>query len=491
MSSNTNNNAKILEKETIPRSAKLAFGGATLASAILSGIGLGGALTYFYNIIYLLDEYWMNLGFTIFIVWNAVNDPLLGFLEDRTKTKWGRRIPYLRFGSPIYTILFILIWFPFFPPNSDFALFLNFVIILYAFDTIYSLIGLITYSLPAEMAISSKARSNLMVYGAIASAFGTLLTFLLPDLLLTGADAPPLELFVITMIILGIICGIILFISSYFIKEKKYTQMEEALNYKDSLVETIKNKPFLIFEGSNFSWLIAQYILINGVFYYLDFVLELSGFMSLLPLIIFFLMIFIFTPIYSKLIDKYPLKKVFLFILLFTGGTFILHFFIGWLFASAIIGMFLLGIGFSGYFITNQLIIAEAIDYDEVRTGKRRETSYSGVNALLTKPAVSLGPVLFLWIINKFGFSNELANLNKTFSQTFDFIYLSQSASAQFGIMLAFTIIPAIFILIAAVIIAFFPLSGKEWIETKAELERKHKEKEIAYLKRLEEKGKL
>jgi GPH family glycoside/pentoside/hexuronide:cation symporter len=490
MSTNTKD---ILEKETIALSAKLAFGGAYLTSMILSGIGLGGALTYFYNIIYLMDEYWLNLGFTIFIVWNAVNDPILGFLQDRTRTKWGRRIPYLRFGAPIYSILFIIIWFPFAPAGSDFALFLNFLIILYAFDTVYSLIGLITYSLPAEMAISSKARSNLMVYGAIASAMGTLLTFLIPDLLLTGADAPPLEFFVITMIILGIVCGFVIFISSYFITEKKYTMDEESLSYKESLTETFKNKPFLIFEGSNFSWLVAQYILINGVFYYLDFVLELQGFMSMVPLILFFVMIFISVPFYSKLIDKYSLKKVFLFILILTGFTFILHFFIGWIFASAVIGMLLLGIGFGGYFVTNQLVIADVIDYDEVQTGKRRETSYSGVNALITKPAVSVGPVLFLWIINEFGFSNEIANLNKTLNQTLDFIniYIPQSSSAQLGIMIAFTIIPAIFILIAAVIIAFFPLSGNEWIETKEELGRKHKEKEIAYLKKLEEKGKL
>ncbi|TXT54460.1 MAG: putative symporter YjmB [Promethearchaeota archaeon] len=466
----------ILSEETVSRSAKLAFGGATFSSGILSGIGLGGALTYFYNVIFLLDERWVSLAFAIFIGWNAVNDPLFGFLEDKTKTRWGRRVPYLRFGAPIYAILFILIWFPFFPPDSDVALFFNLLIILFVFDTIYTIIGLITYSLPAEMAISSRARSNLMVYGAISSSMAFLLTFILPDQLIVGEDSPPLPIFLITMIIMGIICGIILFASSYYIKEKKYTIMEESLTYKASLIETFKNKPFLIFEGSNFSWLIAQYILINGLFYYLDYVLDLSGLMSLIPLVIFFAMVFSFTIVYSKLLNKYPLKKVFIFILLLTGGAFILHFFIGWNFSTAIIGMVLLGIGFSGYWVTNQLVIAEAIDYDEVRTGKRRETSYSGVNALITKPAVSIGPMIFLSIISAFGFNNEVAQ---------------QTESAQFGIMLAFTIIPAIFILISAAIISFFPLTGPEWREKKAKLEEKHREKERNYLRMLKEKGKL
>jgi glycoside/pentoside/hexuronide:cation symporter, GPH family len=466
----------ILAEETLAKDEKLAFGGVTLTSGILSGIGLGGALIYFYNIVFLLDTFYINLAFAIFIIWNAINDPLFGFLEDKTKTKWGRRVPYLRFGAPVYAILFILIWFPFFPRGSQIGLFLNFIIILFVFDTIFTIVGLISYSLPAEMAISSKARSNLMVYGAIASAFAQLTTFILPDLLIVGEDSPPLPIFLVTMIILGTVCGIILFVSSYHIKEKKYTVEEKSLGYKDSLVETFKNKPFLIFEASNICWLVAQYILTTAVFYYLDYVLELSGFMSLIPLIIFFAMIFAFTVFYSKLINKYPLKKVFIFILLLTGGSFILHFFIGWVFVTALIGMVLLGIGFSGYFVTNQMMIAETIDYDEVRTGKRRETSYSGVNALITKPAVSLGPIIFLSIITAYGFDNAL---------------IHQSESAQFGIMLGFTIIPAIFILISAVIIWFFPLTGKEWREKKADLEEVHREKERKYLQMLKEKGKL
>jgi len=466
----------ILFEEKVPTRSKFAYGGAVFANGILSGLGLG-PITFYYNITLGLSGTLLGLAWLIFIVWNAINDPLFGFLEDRTKSKkYGRRIPYLRFGAPVYSILFMFCWFPLVDINNDVALFFNFLIILYAFDTIYTIIGLITYSLPAEMAISSKARAGIMIFSSIFSGTGLLITFLLPTLLLTGESSPPVDVFLTAMVIIGIACGIILFISSYFLKENKYTQLEQPLGYWTGLIETFKNKSFLIFEASNFCFTIAQYILTTSVFYYIGFVLMIEGVLSMLPLLIFFVVIFAFTVVYNKILGKYELKKVYFLILLMTGLSFILFFFIGWDFISAILGMVLLGIGFSGYFMTGQLMMADVIDYDEIRTKKRRETSYSGVNALLTKPAVSIAPWLFLTIIAFFGFDNKVA---------------TQTPNAQLGIMIGFTIIPAVLILIAALVIKFFPLSGPKWKEQKMELQRIHAEKEKAYLEQLKQEGKI
>jgi len=146
------------------------------------------------------------------------------------------------------------------------------------------------------------------------------------------------------------------------------------------------------------------------------------------------------------------------------------------LFETAIIGMIFLGIGFSGYFMTGQMLIADVIDHDEVLTKKRRETSYSCVNALLTKPAVSLAPWLFLLIIDAFGFNNTLP---------------TQSPDAKLGIMIGFCIVPAIFILLAGIAIKFFPLHGPEWKKQKVELHKIHQEKEKAYLELLRKEGKI
>ena len=467
----------ILIEETIPTKSKFAFGGATMASGILNGIAFG-AITFYYNIKLGLSEEFIALAWLIFAAWNAVNDPLFGFIEDRTKSeKYGRRVPYLRFGAPIYGILFILVWFPFANVNNEIALFINLVIILFAFDTLFTIIGLITYSLPAEMAISSTVRANLMVYGSIFGALGVLISFIIPVLLLTSDVSTEIDpTFLTTMVILGIICAAVIFISSFYIKENKYTILEEPLPIFKGIKQTFKNKPFLIFEISNFAFLISSTILITAVFYYITFILKLSGLMAIIPILLFFVMVFAFTPIYAKLVSQYGLKKVYIFSLVFSGFGFLLFFFIGWVYITSIIALTLVGIGFSGIFLTSQAVFAEIIDHDEILTEKRRETTYSGMNALLTKPAISIANGLFLSIIAFYGFQRA--------SQ-------AQTESAQMGIMIGFTIVPAIFLLISALAMKFFPLDGPDWNKQKVELKKIHEEKEKKYLEYLKKHNNL
>jgi GPH family glycoside/pentoside/hexuronide:cation symporter len=461
-------NEEILIEETVPTSSKLSFGGISFTSGFFSSLVLATTYTYFFNVKLGLDEFWTGLAWFIFIIWNMVNDPLLGFIQDRTKfKKMGRRVPYIRYGGPIYALLFILAWFPFVPLSSQIGLFFNLLIMLYVFDTLFTLVGLISYSLPAEMAISQEARSKLMTFGSVGGALSLLLSFIIPLFFLTNnipiSEDPDIPLFRITMIIFGIIGGIVLFVSSFYIKENKYASLEEPLGWKDSFVQTFKNEPFIIFEIANFSWLIAQYLLTNGVLYYVDVVLNLSGYMAQLPLLIFFIVLFIFFPIYSKVISKFGLRNTFIFVLFFTSGVFLLTFFIGWQLETAIISMILMGIGISGYYQTNQLIMADIIDHDEVLTGKRRETSYAGMNALLTKPTNSFAPMILLGILTMFGFINEPDAI--------------QPSTAPMGVMLAFTLIPAVLIALSGFIMFFYPLGGKEWKKKKKELHRIHQKK--------------
>jgi len=462
-----------MTEEFVPVSSKLSFGGITLISGIFSNLVIATSFTYYYNVKLGLDAFWTGLAWLIFIIWNTLNDPLLGFIEDRTKSKkYGRRIPYIRFGGLIYAALFVLSWIPFVSSGNQLALFFNMLVMLFLFDTLFTMVGLISYSLPAEMAITSAARSKLNVFGSIGNALALLLSFMIPTLLLTGNEPvstdPNMPIFLFTMFILGIVGAIILFVSSYYIKENKYTLLEEPLGFKASFIETFKNRPFLIFELSNFFFLIAQFILTNGVLYWVDFVLGLSGLMAMIPLLVFFIFVFLFFPIYSKLIIKYGLKKIFMLILIFTGISFLVSFAIAWNLYFSFIAMILIGIGISGYFITNQLVMAEIIDNDEILTGKRRETSYAGMNALLTKPTNSLGPWILLSVITVFGFNNAPGAV--------------QTDSAKLGIMIAFTLIPAILILLSAFFIRFFTLSGPEWSKKKERLHEVHMEKEKSYL---------
>ncbi len=479
-----NSNMSYIE-EKLPLRNKLAFAAISFTSGLFSGLVLTTGFTAFYNEKFNVSESFTIIAWALFIVWNAVNDPLIGFIQERTGSeKLGRRTPYIRYGAPLYAGLFILSWFPFL--SGEIGLLINMILILYVFDTIFTMIGLISYSLPAEMTVSEHARSDLMVYGSVAQAFALLLSFVFPQLLNDqpyNAD-PMFEPFRIIMVILGIIGGIILFISSFYLKENKYTILDEPLGFKDSFVETVKNKPFLIFEAANFIYLTGQYILTQGVFYYLTYVLGLDSFVNkIIPLLVFFLCVFIFLPVHSRIVNKVGLKKAFIFTLAFTGLSFLVGFLgVAWTYPLALISMTMIGFGFSGFFLTNQLVMADVIDYDELRTDKRRETSYSGMNALITKPANSLGPIILISVAAAFGFSSAIS---------YDSYTPAQLANIQVGIMLGFTLIPALLIIVASGIMFFFPLHGKEWRKKKESLHEKHKQKEKDFIERLKKTGKL
>ncbi|MFX1497097.1 MAG: MFS transporter [Promethearchaeota archaeon] len=464
-----------MSPETLPLKSKLAYGGLGAGINLTSNIAFS-AITFFYTILGLAPKL-IGIGWLIFAFWNAINDPLFGFIEDHTKSeKYGRRIPYIRFGAPIYAIAFILCWTPFADQNDQTALFINFIIILFVFDTIFTILGLINFTLPAEMVITAKERANLLVYSNVITSFSILVSFILPLLLLTGKkslDSP--SVFFIVMIVLAILSAIILFISSFYLKENKYTQMEDTLPVIKGIKETFKNEPFLIFEISNFSFTIAQTILTTAVYFYVNSILMLPEVLKAVPLVIVFIMIFVFLIVFSKLVAKYGVKKTFIFAMLWSGLSFFLTFFIGWTLIFAIIGFILIGIGISGYMLSNQTVIADIVDYDEIRTGKRRETTYSGINALLTKPAISIANWLFLLTIDVAGYKPE--------QQVQDF-------RAQLGIMAGFYLIPAIFLTLGALLMFFYSLDGPEWLSKKSEIIRIHQQKEIRYMKYLEEKEK-
>ena len=463
--------------ERLPFKSKIAFGLAQASNGILSGIALGAAITFYYNVKLGLSEELISLAWLLFAFWNAINDPLFGILQERINTTMGRRIPVLRFGAPIYGLTFIICWFPFMG-NTQIALFWNLLLVLFLIDSMFTLIGLVLFSLPAEMCLTQEGRSNLGLYNVVLGASGGLLSAILPLILLTDETSTQLNpLFKPVMILVGIVAGTVLLLSSYALTENEYARGEEPLGFMESIVETVKNREFLAFEASNFSRELAFTIIMGSITYFVQYVLRLYGFMASLPLLIIFLIIILCSFLAHKMVKRRGLKQVYIIGLLLAGTGLVLLFFSGSWMIPVMISLTVLGIGFAPVLLINPPLMADVIDYDEMITGKRRETSYAGMNALITKPAISFGNALFLLIINRFGFDNA-----KTI----------QLDSAIFGIQLGFTLVPAIFFLLSALtLLKWYGLDGEEWIAKKAKLGKIHLEKEREYIERLQKEGKI
>jgi GPH family glycoside/pentoside/hexuronide:cation symporter len=459
-----------LHEESVPVHSRIWVSAADGGAAILCSIAEGAALTYYFTRVMGLAPRLASIVWLLFGIWNAFNDPLFGYISDRTRSRLGRRIPYIRYGAPLYAAAFAIFWIvvPGFKDNQT-ALFIQMLVGMFLFDTLYTAIATAVYIMPYEMAVSNKARSSIFIwkigFSLISTAFPIAIGLIQPG---PGQDATPYRLI---MIGLGVLMAVVIYASTFFYKENHFQQEEEQFNFWKSLGACFRNKSFVVFESISFTVIYVQNQLMQGIYYYYD---ELSMGVAkstgtALTLGSLFAGAVLGLLLFLNRRDVWGVKRcVRVFASMFGLGCVI-----GFLFAHQLIPMMiaflLIGVGFAGGMYLIPLMNGDVIDADEHTTGLRREGMYAGVNSFVTKPAMSLAQAVFLGFISRAGYDQSLAKG-------------MQSASAEAGIVRAWFLMPAILLLACAVILRWYPLDGPSWEKIKTHLTVVHREKERAYL---------
>ncbi|MCP4762526.1 MAG: MFS transporter, partial [archaeon] len=258
-------------KEIIPFKTKINFSLGALATGFFSGFPFG-SLTLFYEEKLGANHELIGLAWLIFMIWNTVNDPIASFIIDNTRTKIGRRIPYIRFGSFFYGAAFIFCWIPIAQIGDEWGLFWNFLVALFLLDTMYTIVGCCFFSLPNEIAVTSQGRVNIGLFSSAIMVINTVLGFILPMIYLSGDSIG--EGFQEMMIILGIIFTLVMFFSSFGIKENMFAQMQEYEPFIEGIKLTFKNKPFWVFMVPAFFFAIVIPLISISFIFYMDYVLK-------------------------------------------------------------------------------------------------------------------------------------------------------------------------------------------------------------------------
>jgi GPH family glycoside/pentoside/hexuronide:cation symporter len=451
-------------EERIPWKSRIWISLADSSVAMLQTIVGGGALTYYFTRVRGLDPNLAGLVWLLFGIWNAVNDPLFGFISDRTKSKLGRRRPYIRYGAPILTLGFIFLWLDL--PASQSVVFTQMLIGLFVYDILYTAIATSIYIMPYEMAVSNKARSSIFIWKIIFMIFPNVLPFVIAAIQPGPGDDP--TGYRILLMGMAVVLGLIVFLSTFFYEEKVFTQQEEQFPFLKSLKESFLNFAFVIFLVVSFTVIYIQTSLMQGVAYYFDEIMmtPLPLYLGLAAGIVFGIWFWI------RQRDPWGVKTcVRVWLAAFAVGCLIMLLG-GKLLIPAVIGFFLIGVGFAGGMYLIPIMNGDVIDYDEQRTGLRREGMYAGINSLVTKPAISLAQAAFLWILQANGYDPLLPKG-------------LQSSQAENGILLAWMLIPAILLTISWLTMRWYPLAGKQWEQIKQRLSVIHEEKERLALKKL------
>ena len=392
-------------EERVSASSKFWLCSADCLCTTINSLLTGGGMTYFFTKFLGLSEGRASTVWMIFAIWNALNDPLFGYISDHTKSKLGRRIPYIRYGAFFYSLIFVLTWVRWPLGSSQTALFIQMLATLFLFDTLYTAIATSIYVMPYTMAVSNKARSGIFLWKIFFTLIAMAVPLVVFPLIKPEVGSDPTK-FQLIMAGIGILAFVIIFTSTFFYKEKVTTESDKNENIFKAVIDCFKNRSFVVFEVLSFTVVFIQTILMQGVIYYFDeFDLPMPvaygalGLGAVLGVIL-----------WANKVRTWGVKKcVFIMCVIFACGSAAMAIF-GKISVIAVLGFFTAGMGFAGGMYLVPLMNGDVIDYDESITGLRHEGMYAGVNSLITKPAISFANSAFLLIAKAFGYDTTLAS---------------------------------------------------------------------------------
>lgn len=403
---------------------------------------------------------WIMLAYILWTFWNAVNDPLLGYISDRTRTKWGRRKPFIILGTIPILIIEIILWIP--PIDSHFITFIYLLIMLMCFDTFYTMVTFFDALFP-EMFVSVEERAEVNTIKQILATLGLLMAFLVPGIFI--GDLTRKEGYLINGIVTSIIIGISLFIAiKWGAKEREEFKLDhkQEFGYIQGLKHAFKNKGFVLYTIMFFLYEYTLLVLATVTPLYALHVLGVTDtFLISLLLGLMFIVGVVTVIVWMKLDVKWGSRKAYVvaIIVYFIASLPILFI---TSYNMALIMVIFMGFGFGGMLYFIYLIVADPIDDDELKTGVRREGTFFGVTNFFMRLSMILSIVTVSLVFTSTGWETYTPN---------------PGADIIFGIRALMVIFPGIALGITLICLYFYPYTKERVAEMKAQLAELHKEK--------------
>lgn len=422
-----------------------------------------GALNFAKNYILLfmtthlgIAAFTAGLILTFAKVFDALTDPAMGALSDRTETRWGRRRPYLLIGSFLaalgYLILFLV---PDFSSITYTIAYMCVAMCLYALA--YTVFGVPHLAMSAEITTNYHQRTYLMSYRAVfaivgISAGGALVPYLI-DYFSGGVrmSRPGFEGMAVVMSILVFICCILTFLLT---SRARFVSRTNEQNYTlpQQFKLALQNKPFFILLTGKVFFMIASNLVNGTSLFYVTYVIgESAAWLGNFFLVMIFGSL-ISQPLWLKLSKKFGKRDIYYVgAFIFCCGT------ISWLWATAeepqlifLARAFLLGVSGGGMMLVGNAMLPDTMEYDARRTGLRREGVFAGLYSTMEKLAAAFGAGILGLILGSMGFVESTTGI------------VEQPRSAIIAIYLCNAVIPVILTITACAVLWFYDLSEEK-----------------------------
>ena len=437
------------------------------------GVGdLGGNLFFtimgFYLLHYLTDSFGLaaaaaGTAVALGKVWDAVTDPAVGYLSDRTRTRWGRRRPYMAVGA-VFLFVFMILMFTDPGITSDAGKFIWALVIYCLLNTAYTLVNIPYGSLTPELTGDFDERTTLNGYRMSFAVVGTLVG--------AGAVLPLVAAFggepsgwAVTAAVMGAVMALATFITVFVIREQLGAPLAERVRIIQSYLEVLRQKPFLTVLIPYAFHMTGIAIIQASLIYFFRYIYEAED-LFVLALLCLLVACLVFIPIWVRISRAVGKKLAYNMGMALFAAAVIVFFFVGtalpvWF---AFVVFAIAGIGYSTNYVMPWSLVPDAVEYDFAENGRRREGVFYGMWTFVSKLGSAFGLGLTGWILALFGYIEPGI-------VGFDPV---QPASAILGIRLLTGPVPALFFIAGIIVLGFYPITREAY----AEIVRKVAERE-------------
>ncbi|MBP9989037.1 MAG: MFS transporter [Ruminococcus sp.] len=362
-------------------------------------------------------------------VYDAMNDPIMGSLVDKTRTKWGKCRPFLRWMAIPIAIVTVACFCPFLKPQAT-STFIIVSVIYVIWSMVYTVADVPYWGLSTCMTNDTEVRGNILTVARLVCTLGAgIVTVFVP--VITSAVTAKYKVDGVvqpqyiyenantlkwTYFICAVVCVVLaipMFFYGFKNTKERFTATDEAPSFGHNLKLLFKNKQLLLIVLSGVLGGARMVYTYTGGLYFAKYVLKQESLFSLITLLVVpgGLVASLLVPLLSK---KFTKKWTYIIVHLFGGIVMTVMYFVGydapWKLVVAAIGLVLLGIPQGVNNIITYAMIGDTVDYLEWKTGERGEGICFAMQTLINKIGMAVGAFIGVFSYSWAGINPEAAN---------------------------------------------------------------------------------
>jgi GPH family glycoside/pentoside/hexuronide:cation symporter len=444
------------KKPLIPK--RIAWGAGGLADNFILSL-VGQLILPIYNVGLGVSAVWLGLALGFPRVIDAILDPLMGVVSDNTRSKWGRRRPYIVIGAIVCALMCFVIWLPS-PHWSKEGILTYFIIAIMLYSVSYTVFVIPYTALGFELTSNYDERTRALawrMYFGLAGGFAIPWLYKLCLLPVFGGNELVGVKWVagavaIVIVIMGVTPGL-------FCRENEVAQHQATMGLGSSLLQTVRNRPFVVLM-IGYTVFFTSLSLAGPAAFYVNLyyvyggdkgaTATLGGWTQSAYMVGAILALPVAGYVGGRLGKRFAIT-LYSSVALLAYGSF-------WFTFSKThpytqIGtQFFIGFGLQGFWLLISSMIADICDEDECVTGLRREGAFGAVYSFINKASVGFATLFTGILLSVAGYSEKAVPTPQTLE----------------NLKILFVLIQVAGISLALLIVSRFPITRERAMETQA-----------------------